>query len=416
MSTWFGIDVQVQIAFDNQPLTAIASCTWVDVSDKVRGISWSRGRSNELVAYGPGTATVTLDNRTRLFDASNTSGTYYGKLLPMKRLRIVIGSVVVFAGYVLGWPLSYPGTTDAEVDVQCVDALRLFEQTAMPNSAYGAEVLSDSPSCYWPMQSIDGAGILPAAAGGVDLDSTNTASYTVFDPVVAPGPVGASVAMQDGRAGAPLSIIAAPVTIEFWMYSTNLTAGTVQARVAITSTTYLAIFAAGSSIAYSDAVANRSVPYASPSGISTSYQTDGWAHIVVTATSTAVKTYMNGVLMGTLTPSVGTVAVSSFTTSYLPGVSAVAGVDTYISHLATYTTELSLARIQAHYPQLTSTSPPAAPPAARGPLVAAPPAPPSPPPRPPSKGCFSSGKAAKRPSVIGNGSSRPAAPTTSAMV
>jgi len=66
----------VEIAFDDGPY--VASPTWTDVSQYVRRMSIDRGRSDDWADFN-GTATVVLNNRTRLFDPYYTSGTYYGK-------------------------------------------------------------------------------------------------------------------------------------------------------------------------------------------------------------------------------------------------------------------------------------------------------------------------------------------------
>ena len=52
MATWFdGATVTVEVAFTNNPLTANASCTWVDVSTYVRDLAIKRGRTTELSDY-----------------------------------------------------------------------------------------------------------------------------------------------------------------------------------------------------------------------------------------------------------------------------------------------------------------------------------------------------------------------------
>lgn len=84
--------VTVYISFADNPLTAAASGTWVDVTTDVRDWSIRRGRTTELSNYSPGTAQVTLDNRARNYDPSNTAGAYYGQLLPMRRIKIVASS------------------------------------------------------------------------------------------------------------------------------------------------------------------------------------------------------------------------------------------------------------------------------------------------------------------------------------
>ena len=53
----------------------LTDITWTDITEHVREVSTSRGRSNELDTYSAGSCQVLLDNRTRLFDPENTAGT-----------------------------------------------------------------------------------------------------------------------------------------------------------------------------------------------------------------------------------------------------------------------------------------------------------------------------------------------------
>lgn len=82
-ASWYGATIYVEVAFDDSPLTAVADCTWTDITAYVRRVSTNRGRSSELSTIGPGTATIMLDNLARTFDPLHSSGAYYGKLLPM---------------------------------------------------------------------------------------------------------------------------------------------------------------------------------------------------------------------------------------------------------------------------------------------------------------------------------------------
>lgn len=67
--------------FDDAP-------SWEDETAHVRGITYSRGRQQELDVIQPGTATITVDNSARRFDPNNTAGPHYPNLLPGKRVRI----------------------------------------------------------------------------------------------------------------------------------------------------------------------------------------------------------------------------------------------------------------------------------------------------------------------------------------
>jgi len=146
----------VEIAFDASPYDV--SPTWTNVTSWVRSLSTSRGRSDDWSDFD-GSATVVLNNRTRLFDPYYTSGTYYGKLLPRKQIRIRAqtndgGSPVthdVFRGFISGWSPSWTDAgTDSTVTLSCFDALQLLAAEQLPADWSRQYILSTSPRHYYP--------------------------------------------------------------------------------------------------------------------------------------------------------------------------------------------------------------------------------------------------------------------------
>lgn len=371
MADWFdGVDVFLEWAPDDAPLTPTASCTWVDITGYMRAFSTNRGRTSELSTYSPGTATVVLDNLTRLFDVSNTAGTYYGKLLPLKRIRIraVAGatSAVIFAGYVTGWPVSYPGMVDSTVTVQCVDALRICEQSPLPGSAYEAEVLSDFPDYYWPMQDVDETGGTPAAVSGYDLGSVGPFA-DAFEVATGFAPVGATRAVTTGTQLAITPGAANQLTLEYWW--TKLAepdpAGdpiTNSVRFVVDSTNYLIVSQNETAevgvptlrrfgLFYSNSTANRygtaSIGSAPTIAFPESFAVGTSHHIAVTVGLTNALLYVDGQLYFTLPLSVGTSA-GVFAGGTTPGAWADSQANG-VSHVATYPSALSAAQILAHY-------------------------------------------------------------------
>lgn len=144
----------VQIAFDDGPL--VASPTWTDVSSDVLEWSVTRGRSTELDAYQTGSATVKLANRTRKYDPLYSSGTYFGKLLPRKQIRIraTWNSVTyeVFRGFIASWPQDY---TEAQgmatsTTLSCFDAFGVLAGIPL-GTYYDLHVTSKTPVARWPL-------------------------------------------------------------------------------------------------------------------------------------------------------------------------------------------------------------------------------------------------------------------------
>jgi hypothetical protein len=146
----------VEIAFDDGPY--VASPTWTPVTQYVRRMSIDRGRSDDWGDFN-GTATVVLNNRTRLFDPFYTSGTYYGKLLPRRQIRIRAETVElgvttthdVFRGFIDGWnPQWTDAGTDSTTTIQCFDALQLLAGEQLPADWSRPYILSLAPRHYYP--------------------------------------------------------------------------------------------------------------------------------------------------------------------------------------------------------------------------------------------------------------------------
>ncbi len=108
----------------------------VDITNLVRRVSTRRGRNRILSQFEAGTATVVLNDPNSDFSPENTSSPFYGKLQPLRKIRIYAETelagnteiVPLFAGYITSYDTTfYKGTTeDATVTLQCVDAFRLL--------------------------------------------------------------------------------------------------------------------------------------------------------------------------------------------------------------------------------------------------------------------------------------------------
>jgi hypothetical protein len=160
----------------------------VDISDQVRKVSTRRGRNRLLSQFEAGTATVTLNDPNSDFNPQNTSSPYYGKLLPLRKIRIYavtsyLGDDVevnLFSGYISSYDTSfYQGTTqDATVTLRCVDGFRLLSNVStelppVPGCPAGQDSGSriaalldwaDFPSSMWNLEA--GNSTMQADPGG----------------------------------------------------------------------------------------------------------------------------------------------------------------------------------------------------------------------------------------------------------
>jgi len=103
----------------------------VDLTPNVYQINIMRGRSIQRDQYEAGTCTVRVLDPLSYFSPQNTASPYYGKLVPLRKLRVSATTSTtqkyLFSGYVTDYKYSYPtGQETAYVDIVCSDAFRLF--------------------------------------------------------------------------------------------------------------------------------------------------------------------------------------------------------------------------------------------------------------------------------------------------
>ena len=117
----------------------------VDVSDITLRVSIRRGRNRILNKFEAGSATIVLEDTNGDWVPTNTSSPYYGKLVPLRKIRIWAdydsGSGVVryylYSGYITSYDTNFKlGLEDiSSVTLQCVDAFRLFSKVSISTVA-----------------------------------------------------------------------------------------------------------------------------------------------------------------------------------------------------------------------------------------------------------------------------------------
>lgn len=119
--------------------TPFSSIVWTDITAWVRDVSTARGRSSELDTYAAGSCTVLLDNRTRRFDPEYSAGPYFGRLTPLRPIRIRARSATgvtydVFFGYVDQWPQDFENPSDATVALTASDGFKILNTFTLPSN------------------------------------------------------------------------------------------------------------------------------------------------------------------------------------------------------------------------------------------------------------------------------------------
>lgn len=187
----------VSVAFDADPLDPTPTWTRIDTLSGCRVRDWTidRGRPTEFDKTGTGTAVIRIADRQGVFDPTNATSPYHGKVLPGKQANISLHNPVndtwhnLFRGFVEGWHYQLDRTRQfLELELQLVDgfamlargqlrvgvdgALPLPEEVAEGNVGYGYTegTLSDRIEAIlgdfgWPAE---------LAEPGVDVFSGNT--------------------------------------------------------------------------------------------------------------------------------------------------------------------------------------------------------------------------------------------------
>ena len=117
-----------------------------DISDAAIACSIRRGRNRILDKFEAGTAIVTLRDDNGDFNPSNSTGKYYGKLLPLRKIQIFADFQGVryplFYGFITSYTTQFTKGVDdySKVVLQCVDGFRLLNNqvfTTLSGAAAG---------------------------------------------------------------------------------------------------------------------------------------------------------------------------------------------------------------------------------------------------------------------------------------
>ena len=192
-----------------------------DISTSVRSISTNRGRRRALERFGTGTATITLDNRDRSFDPTNTASPYYNATVGVTGVVPSIPVVVratwdgttysIFRGFIDSWTFDYSdaGIGDATATISCSDAFKPLSNIigGLPSSAS----ISSSGTTTFDIgisQPSDGGGI---GISSIDVTgSGSTGDINVSADVSTTPIIGAGTDLPGLRIRAILDAIAWP--------------------------------------------------------------------------------------------------------------------------------------------------------------------------------------------------------------
>lgn len=389
---------QVLVAFNNNCLddpgaiTTIASPAgtlggvnvWTDISRFARAYTSGRGRQHELRAFDAGQATVELVNFDGRFNSWNSTGPYFGKLLPRTIIQIntVWNGVTYqrFTGYVTSWQAEWPDEVSQYMRVSAVDGLGILNGTTFAGTPFNDAVLADSPTLYLPCYDSGTTGTVfsfaPALFPRVGPYATVVFGTSGGNPVIPSyqqtgpllmernygvnlGPVGTVIAPQTGTylQVAPSAGIVGDqaFTVEMWFNLGGASPNNVVA-LALQGNTNAGVNYNAWDIYYAGGIVNFRWTGASGTFVQATWNLAGvtglWHHLVCTYDLTTMRLYGDGILQGTATPGFTRNIPAGYPVYFggeaNPSGSWAGGVT--FSNIATYVgSVLSAARVTAHY-------------------------------------------------------------------
>lgn len=135
---FFTLDDPVKGELDNATYP-LAGEIIQDVTEYVRRVSISRGRSRELDRYSTGQTSIVLDNRNRTFDPNDLATPFLGQILPRKALTVSIDGESAIVGNVQDWSYNYEISGDATATVTGVDGFALLTRQVIENLSVSSQ-------------------------------------------------------------------------------------------------------------------------------------------------------------------------------------------------------------------------------------------------------------------------------------
>ena len=146
--------------------------TVVDISSQVSKITTKGGYNLVQDQFEQATATITVLDPNGNWNPQNTASPYYGKLLPLRKIRVFATyqgkTYYQFSGYTITYNYTYPKDQNiGYVTIDCADAFRLFNMSnvasitgAVDGQDTGTRIGTILDSIQWPasMRNIDTGG------------------------------------------------------------------------------------------------------------------------------------------------------------------------------------------------------------------------------------------------------------------
>lgn len=191
---FFTLDDATKGVLDNTQYVLGGGEGLVDVSEYVRSVGITRGKSRELDRYEAGQATIEFNNSSRAFDPTFVAGPFYGQIVPKRRIRVTLDNIVQFDGIVDDWNLDFDPGGFSVASCNAFDGFSTIANQELAGFSPSQEVTGTRlnnvlNNINWPADKRDvNAGYSELAAEVVE-DGTNALDYMQLIAVSEPGDV-----------------------------------------------------------------------------------------------------------------------------------------------------------------------------------------------------------------------------------
>ena len=135
----------------------LSGVEFVEITDRVRALSISRGKNRDFDRFDAGSLSVELNNFDRAFDPLFVSSPFAGNIVPRRRVRVSVDDVPQYVGTINDWNVAFEQGGVSVASASAADEFTLLALedvvpgTATPQTT-GArvEAVLDMESVRWP--------------------------------------------------------------------------------------------------------------------------------------------------------------------------------------------------------------------------------------------------------------------------
>lgn len=139
---FFRLDDSVAGRLDNLHYR-LGGTIFYDVTDRVRGVNWTRGKSRRFSNFPAGSLRVEFNNHDRAFDPLYVDSPFYGNIIPRREIRVSSGDEIQFTGWIDDWGLTYTPDGNSLADAIASDAFTIIANQTISAGTPTQELTSE---------------------------------------------------------------------------------------------------------------------------------------------------------------------------------------------------------------------------------------------------------------------------------